>query len=248
MKGSFFSKPLEWSIETSKEAWEQGSTIQGTIKINNTSSQVFEFGPGGVGLCYAEIKKVHSRIENIFKLEKSFFLPTTTINPNEKIEFPFSIQLESNCPVTDKKSSYFITYGKDCLENHLQLNIGPKNLYQKIIGLLDTFQRFKVKEYKSSKKGVEYKLLPPASRDLANLESLLLTFSMKQEDLILEFQFQVKKLDTSSVTTKINKETLKVERSLTSKEYSLGKDLINQDQLIKMIEGVMSEVKLNNIF
>ena len=150
--------------------------------------------------------------------------------------------------MTDKKSSYFLSFGKNFNESHLQLKVEPKALYTKIVGLMDTFQRFKLKEYKAVKKGVEFKLIPPTSREMANIESLLLTFSMEEQNLVMGFEFQVKKLDTSSVTTKVNKETAKIERKLTPKEYSLGGDLIHQDSLLKVVEGVLSEVKLKSVF
>jgi hypothetical protein len=128
------------------------------------------------------------------------------------------------------------------------LQIAPKALYSKIVGLMDTFQRFKVKEIKAVKKGVEYKLLPPTSRDMANIETLLLTFSMSDDHLKMKFDFQVKKLDTSSITTKVNKESVSLEKTLSPKEYSLGRDMIHQDGLLKVVEGVLSEVKLKAVF
>lgn len=248
MKGTFFSKPIEWNIETKEESWEQGSAINGTLKVKNTSSENIEIGECGVGLAFADIKKVHSRNENAFKLEQTIPMPFKSLAPSELIEHSFSIKLNSNSPVTDKKSSYYLTYGKNCMENQLQLNVIPKILFQKIIGLMDTFYRFKTKEYKTIKDGVEYKLIPPASREMASVETLQLSFSMENDDLILKFLFQVKKLDTSSVTTKVNKDSLKIESRVLPKQYSLGKDMINQDALLKIIEGVLAEVKMNNIF
>ena len=64
----------------------------------------------------------------------------------------------------------------------------------------------------------------------------------------MKFEFQVKKIDTSSVTTKINKESVIIERSLGPKEYSLGRDMINQDLLLKSLESALSEVKMKNVF
>jgi hypothetical protein len=71
---------------------------------------------------------------------------------------------------------------------------------------------------------------------------------MQEQNLTMKFEFQVKKLDTSGVTNKINKEAVTVEKILTPKEYSLGRDMINQDQLLKTIEAALSEVKMNNVF
>lgn len=248
MKGTFFSKPLEWNIETQGESWQQGSTISGLLKLKNHGAESVSFDKVGVGLAFADIKKIHAKTEGALKLEVGSELPLKTLSPGGTFDFPFSLALPENCPVSDKKSSFFLTYGRDLTEGHLQLKIEPKVLYQRIIGLMDTFFRFKLKEMKGSKAGVEYKLIPPTARDMANLEGLNLSFSMKDEVLHLSFEFQVKKLDTGSVTTKINKDTVKIKKEITKKEYSLGKDMINQDQLLKILESVLAEVKMKSVF
>lgn len=248
MKATFFNKPLEWNIETREEAWPQGSTVNGTIRVKNHGAEKVNLEHAGVGLAYAEIKKVHAKTDGVLKADVQSLLEKKELNPGETAEMTFSLALPENCPVSDKKSSFFLIYGRNLSENHLQLKIDPKVLYGKLIGILDTFCRFKLKEFKGTKKGVEYKLLPPTSREMANLDSLNLTLSMNGESLKCEFDFQVKKLETSGVTNKINKNSVKIERSLTPKEYSLGRDMINQDQLLKVFEAVIGEVKLQSVF
>lgn len=247
MKGTFFSKPLEWNVETAGESWPQGSVLKGTLKVKNHGTEKITLINTGVGLALADIKKVQTRAEGALKPEKTTAL-TGDLSPGQELEIPFSFDISANSAVTDKKSSYYLTFGKDFIEGQLQVKVEPKGLYLKIIGLLDTFHRFKLKEFKASKKGVEFKLIPPTSREMANVESLLLTFSMDQETLQLKFDFQVKKLDTSSVTNKIARESLVKEITLSPKEYSLGRDMINQDQILKALEGVLSQVKMQNIF
>jgi len=248
MKGTFFSKPLEWNIETSGEAWQQGETLKGTLTVKNHGTESIDLSGSGVGFGEADIKKVQTRAEGALKPSQSCEFPEKTLSPGGVANLDFTFQIGPNAAVTDKKSSFYLMYGKNFIETQLQVKVEPKALYQKIVGLLDTFNRFKLKEFKSSKKGVEYKMIPPTSREMANIEALLLTFSMQEDFLTMKFDFQVKKLDTSSVTTKINKETVSVEKTLSPKDYSLGKDMINQDQLLKQIESAMSEVKMKNVF
>lgn len=248
MKGTFFNKPLEWNIETHAESWNQGDKITGTLKVKNHGPEAITLNESGVALAHAEIKKVHSRTEGAFKIDAKEEFKDSQIAPQETKELPFSLNLPPNCAVTDKKASYFLSYGKNFSESHLQLKVEPKVLFNKIIGLLDTFHRFKLKEVKAGKQGVEYKLLPPTSREMANLESLNLNFSMAEDNLKMDFDFQVRKLDTASVTTKVNKASVKLQRVLTPKEFSLGRDMINQDQLLKSLESVLSEVKLKSVF
>lgn len=248
MKGTFFSKPLEWNIETKLESWTQGSKIDGLLRVKNHSSEKVDLGEAGVGLAYADIKKVHAKVIGALKFSVTAIFPIKEIAPGESLELPFSLQIDPNSPVSDKKGSLFLAYGRSFQENHLQLNIQPNALFGKLIGLMDTFQRFKLKEYKAVKNGVEYKLLPPTSRDMANIDTLLLTFSMEQETLKLVFDFQVKKLDTSDVVNKIVKNSVRLEKTLTPKEYSLGRDMIHQDNLLKVLEGLIGEVKLKAVF
>lgn len=248
MKGTFFSKPLEWNIETDKESWTQGEIIKGLLKVKNHSSETLPLTAAGVGLAHADIKKVHARTEGSMKFETKQNFEAVELPAAATLELAFSLKLPDNCPVTDKKASYFLTYGKECSENHLMLKIEPKALYGKVIGLLDTFQRFKLKEYKAGKSGVEYKLLPPSSRDMAHVETLNLTFSMQGENLQMDYEFIVKKLGTEASVNKINKEGVKFARTLTPKEYSFGRDMINQDVILKSLEGAIGEVKMKAMF
>jgi hypothetical protein len=248
MKGTFFSKPLEWNIETDKESWTQGEQIKGVLRVKNHGADSISLKNSGVAIAFADIKKVHAKTDGAMKFDMKEIFADESIECGSSKEMNFTLALSHNCPVTDKKASYFITYGKDASENHLMLKIEPKALFGKVIGLLDTFHRFKLKEFKTAKNGVEYKLIPPTSRDLANLESLSLIFSMNEDNLQMDYDFQVRKLDTESVTTKVNKIGVKIQKVLTPREYSLGKDMINQDTLLKSLEAAISEVKLKSVF
>lgn len=248
MKGTFFSKPLEWNIETDKESWSQGEAIKGTLRLKNHSSDTIKLNEAGVAIAFADIKKVHARSEGAMKFDAKAVFPETELKGQEQKELPFSLTLPANCAVTDKKASYYLTYGNNHSESHLMLKVEPKVLFGKVISLMDTFFRFKLKEYKAAKNGVEYKLIPPTSRDMANLESLNLIFSMQGENLQMDYDFVVRKLDTEGVVNKINKLSMKFQKNLTPREFSLGKDMINQDVLLKSIEGAIAEVKLKSVF
>lgn len=248
MKGTFFNNPLEWNVETSKEFWHQGDILKGTLKIKNHGSEKVALIESGVSLAHGELKKVQTRAEGALKLEQKLELDQNEILPQSEIAVEFTFNIDPNSPITDKKSSYYLCFGRKFSESQLQIKIEPRALFSKVVGLLDTFYRFKLKETKSAKKGVEFKFVPPTSREMANIESMNVIFLMDSDVLGLKFDFQVKKLDTSSVTTKINKESLTVERHLGPKEYSLGKDMINQDQILKTLESVLSEVKMKNVF
>ena len=243
MKATFFKDNIEWQISTIKQAWTQGESVEGEVKIKNHSTSVISLTRPGIGLTYADIKKVKAR--EVLKPTILDIITKTELAAGEEFAQAFSLKLESNCPVSDKKASFYLSFGQNANESHLQLNILPLELYSKIISLFDTFFRFKVKEVKGIKSGVEYKLLPPTARDLASLEHLLLEFSMKEENLLMTYKFSVKKLDMSGISTKMTKETVKEVAELSPREFSLGRDMINQDGLLKSIEAVLSKIKAN---
>lgn len=243
MKATYFKDGIEWQIVTTLESWFQGSDVKGEIKVKNHGAQDSQLINPGLGLTYTDIKKVQAR--EVMKPSILEALETTTLSAGQEITSQFSLKLPENCPVTDKKSSFYLSFGQNSNESHLQLNILPLELFTKVVSLFDTFFRFKVKEIKGIKTGVEYKLMPPTSRDMANVEHLLLELRLNEDVLNMIFKFSVKKLDMSGVTTKMSKENVKETLALIPKEYSLGRGMINQDQLLKSIESVLGKIKAN---
>src|SRR5690606_12412499 len=161
MKATYFKDNIEWQISTSKESWNQGQEVQGEIKVKNHSSSTISLTSPGIGLTYADIKKVQAR--EVLKPTIVAPLDKVELAAGEEFSHSFALNLPQNCPVSDKKASFYLSFGQNANESHLQLSILPLELYTKIISLFDTFFRFKVKEIKGSKSGVEYKLIPPTS-------------------------------------------------------------------------------------
>ena len=128
MKGTFFSKPLEWNIETNGESWQQGDTLTGTLKVKNHGTDKIILDDMGVALAYADIKKIHSRADGALKSEitKTF---KCEIKPGETTEISFAFPIGSNSPVTDKKSSYYLAFGKNFSESNLQVNVELRLLH-----------------------------------------------------------------------------------------------------------------------
>ena len=79
MKATLFNKPLEWSIETQGESWQQGSAIKGILKVKNHGQEELPLENAGVGIAHADVKKVHARTEGILKPAVNEKLSATTI-------------------------------------------------------------------------------------------------------------------------------------------------------------------------
>lgn len=248
MKASSFNKSLEYIIHVNGESWFQGDNLSGSISVKNHSSENMDLSKTGMALGFFDIKKIHDKkIEPHHLISPLLFFKN--IASQEQIEKSFEIKLDLNCPITDKKMSGYIFYGD--LENpinQLQLKILPQKDFSKILELFDRFFRFKLKETKNGKKGLEFKLNPPTSREMANIDSLLLNMTKSPDGLHLSFNFILKKLNVSGVSHKIEKNEFTTVRNILNKEYLLGPGLIDQDKILKMFEGVLAEIKLNNIF
>ena len=248
MKGLSLLKPLEFSIETAAEQWSQGAILQGVLKIKNNGSSDETISQYGVGIGYADIKKVHAKTPKCFKIADQTSITIGEIKSQDTVDIPFEFKLSPNIAVSDKKSTFFLLYGD--LENpfHLQIPITPQPLFLEIIKLLDTFFRFKVKEYKGHHKGIEYKLIPPTSRDFSSVDTLQLSLMTEEQNLLFEFGFDLKKLDMSGIKNTMIKERKLIKKELTPKEYLMGKTHLDQDKLLTFFESVMNEVKFKEMF
>lgn len=248
MKAISILKPLELSIETKEESWIQGSTIQGLFKIRNLEASDYQVSQFKIALGYADIKKVHAKKADCFKIHDHLDLPQQAIKPNGILEFPFEFKLPPNITVSDKKASFHLLYGKSDSLFHLQIAVLPQPIFLELVKLLDTFFRFKLKEFKGTGKGIEFILIPPTSRDYASVECLSLALSTEEEKLILDFTFSLKKLDLTGITNKLVKEIKVISKTLSPKEYLMGKTYLDQDKLLKAFELILNEVKVKGLF
>lgn len=251
MKAISILKPLEFSIETKEETWAQGATVHGLLKIKNLEATEHQLTDYQIALGYADIKKVHAKAKGCFKISQETDLLNQSIKSNALLEFPFEFKLDPNVTVSDKKASFHLLYGKADAPFHLQISILPQPLFLEMTKLLDTFFRFKVKEYKGTPKGIDFIFIPPTSREYATVESLTLSLALQEQDLVLDFNFIIKKLDLTGlagITNKVLKENKVITKTFTPKEYLMGKGFLDQDKLLKAFELILGEVKRKEFF
>jgi hypothetical protein len=248
MKAISNLRKLELSLETNGENWVQGSVLSGTLKIKNSGTETESLKDFKVGLAYAEIKKVHAKASNCFKIKNSQELSKDSIEASSSFEYLFEFKFDPNITVTDKKGSYHLLYG--ALDNpfHLQVSVLPQPLFLEVMKLFETFFRFKLKEFKGTQRGVDFILIPPTAREFVQVDSLTVSPLLEGENLNIDFTFALKKIDLVAASTgggnKMTKETKSISKTLTPKEYLMGKTHLDQDKLLKMIESVLSEVKI----
>lgn len=245
MRGTFVHGPIEWNIDLQGESWTQGALIQGKLVLKNNSSAPAPLTGAGVLLSYSEIKKIQSRDPKALKAITELELEGASLAAGEEKSIPLKFKLADDCGVTDTKNSMYVALGPHKVESQLQVHVTPQKIFMEMIKLLETFQRFKLKSFKSNKELVEFKLTPPSSREMVQVDHLLLSMRMVEKNLELKFDFAMKTLDTQGVVNKVKKESKLIELTLTPKEYSLGLDMINQDVMLQRLEGVLKGVKGN---
>ncbi len=245
MRGTFVHGPIEWNIDLMGESWSQGALIQGKLHLKNKTATSASLQGAGVQLSYSDIKKIQTRDPKALKAIFDVSLDFDTLAAGEEKIVPLKFKLADDCGVTDSKSSMYIACGPQKSESQLQVHVTPQKIFLEVIKLLETFQRFKLKSFKSNKEMVEFKLSPPSSREMVQVDHLNLGMRLIDKNISLMFDFAMKTLDTQGVTNKVKKESKVIELTLAPKEYSLGLDMINQDVMLQRLEAVVKEVKGN---
>lgn len=229
------------------EKWHQGDKLKGSLKIKNHSSEKIELPILKVALCEGHYKKIKAKDVKGWSLISEHILSEgLTINPSEEMDFSFDFKLAENCSITDKNGSLYLAFfDKDekLPAGHIELVIEPKIVIQQILQILESFIRFKVKEIKNSKGMVEVKLVPPTSRELSNLDGLLLNISEVEKSLTLKYFFNLRVLNITGATMQSEKATKEMEQNFNSKQYLIYGDSINQDFIIASVQDVLNSVK-----
>lgn len=247
MKGIVFLKPLEYSIEIIGERWHQGDSLKGFLKIKNHSLEIVELPLLKLALSEGNYKKIKSKDLKAWSIvSENILSEALIINPSEVKDYSFEFSLAENCKITDKTGSlYLVFFDKDekTPAGHIELVIEPKVAIQKILQILESFLRFKVKEVKYSKGMIEVKLLPPMSRELSNLDTFELSLSEIEKSLTLNYFVNLRVLNIAGATMKSEKVTKEMKQFFSSKEYLLYGDSVNQDFIVESVQKVLNSVK-----
>ena len=251
MKSTFFSRPLEFSIETVGEKWRQGDKLQGCIKLRNHLSDSVTLSKLDIQLEIGHFKKIKIRDEKSFEMISILQLAEKfSILPNQENEFAFNFKLPANCQITDKDRSLFLTLKLNeeiYPVGHLELVVIPKLLFLQFIEVLETFYRFKVAQMKYIKGNIEFKLAPPKSRDLSHVDSFVLKMKEEESTLKLEYLFSLNSFVMEGSVMSVQKKTKEFKQSLHLKQcYTYGESL-NHDFIKSSIDSILSEVLLKKI-
>jgi hypothetical protein len=200
-----------------------------------------------VALFEGHYKKIKAKDAKGWKcITENVFSEKLMINPSEDKEFPFEFNLSETCAITDKAGSLYLGFfDKDEAfpAGNIELVVAPKIIVKQILEIFENFLRFKVKEIKSGKGMVEVKLVPPTSRELSNVDGLVLSISEIEKNLTLKYFFNFRILNIAGATMQSEKTTKEIEQTFSSKQYLIYGDSINQDFIIQSVQEVLNGVK-----
>ena len=250
MKGTLFQKPLEFNLEVPGEIWTQGSKVEGTLAVTNHGHEEISLDNIGVAIALGAVKKVKTKDEDAFAIAANEAFSKQNIPAQGKSELSFSFTLETNGPISDKNSSPYLIYGDlQKKEGHLQLTVEPSKAFKPLLDVLDIFFRFKLKERKHAKDGIEFKLIAPDAREFKALDTMVIKMTeLEAGDVDLKIQFNMKTVGVAdgAVTTKKTKVNKKL--SLRFNEFMFQKDSPNQEAIRKIFQGLFDEVLPKQLF
>ena len=247
MKGTIISKPLEYTIEALGEKWHQGDKLTGSLTIKNNGAEKVDLPFLKVAILEGNYKKVKAKnAKGWSSITEVVVAEKLTLNSSEEKNYPFEFQLAENSSITDKNGSLFLVYfdkEDEFPKGNIELVIEPKQLIKNVLQIFENFLRFKVKEIKSGKGSLEVKLVPPTSRELSNVDSLMLNISEIEKSLTLHYHFDFRVLNLTGATMQSEKTKKDIENVFTAKEYLIYGDSVNQDFIVESVQKVLSEVK-----
>jgi hypothetical protein len=230
MKGVFFQKPLEFSLNINGESWKQGDEISGSLTVKSHSAEAAP-PSAQVHLAYGHLKKAHAKDPRAFEI-----LASSTASPD------WTFKTDRNAPITDSVHSLFILYGtgEDLSKfGHLQLVVHPYWVIQEFLKELEVGFRFVLKNMKSNKGLLEAKIAPPTSRSFAAVEQAVLSFRFKDEWLEVEATFDVKKIEASAASVDMKKEKKAFQKSYSSADYLTPSGRFNHERMEVAIREIL---------
>jgi hypothetical protein len=230
MKGIFFQKPLEYSLNITGETWKQGDEIAGSLHVKAHAGG--DIPAAKVHLAYGNLKKAHAKDPKAFTV-----LQTAEARPE------WRFQTDRNAPITDSTHSLFILYGSgDDLGKygHIQLIVKAYWIIEEFIKELEVGFRFVLKTMKSNKGILEAKIAPPTSRSFAAVEQAILSFHFEGDALNVAARFDVKKLEATAASVDMKKEKRESQKSYLPTDYLTSSGRFNHDKMEPAIREILS--------
>ncbi|MFN7684539.1 MAG: hypothetical protein ACK5QT_03910 [Oligoflexia bacterium] len=258
MRGTFFQAPIEIRIEIQGEKWKQGDIVSGTVTFKNRGTAPAKAAEATVSLARGTLKKVQKKDPAGIDVVETHALEAaglaSELAPGAELTKPFSFKLGANAFVTDSVTSLFVVVGKLAAGQAswpvLQLKVEPSDIIAEFVKTLTIEHHFAFKDYRATKNGVQAKLDPPDGQSYSSLEGLDLNFWFEggapnqgpeeQEQLQVDYNFTVKKLQANIASTTYKNETQAVTQALTRPQYLTPSGRVNFEEIRKAIVGALA--------
>ncbi|HAR41551.1 MAG TPA: hypothetical protein DCS07_02800 [Bdellovibrionales bacterium] len=257
MKAVLFQKPLEYVLQIRGESWHQGETLQGELKIKNHLAEEISLKGLQVFVAQGQLKKVRLKSADAFERVSDFLLQNTPekLRAQEELVLPWTCKLDRNCAISDSSDSPFLLYGKEeSGMGHLQLMVIPDPLVQEILKLLEIQFRFVRKSQRSGQKSgqksghestiaVETKFVPPSAKAFAMIEQLLLSSRFEADQLLLKYEFQIRKITATAASLEVSKEKRAFEQRFTLAQLNTASGRFNFEHVEKAVQEILSQIE-----
>ena len=122
-------------------------------------------------------------------------------------------------------------------------------VFEKFIEIFELFFKFKVKDFKSDKKGfVDYKLLPPAGSEFKTFEQVNLLMKLDGPELSTDWNFKIKTLGMVGSDMKITQRKDNRSFKMPMKEILLYQDSLDKSKVQAKIKETLDDVKSKLMF
>ncbi len=251
MKGFFFERPLEYHLETNEEEWEQGSKLQGTLRIKNAGGDPITAELFQIVLAYGVYKKIKAKEADAWTEVKSQTLAeNVTLSPQQEQQYRWEFDLPTDCQITDKAGSLFLLYGGEntVSQGKIDLRVKLLSILQSFLQTFETQFRFKINYEKSKNEYTEVKLTPPDSKDFPTLDHVLCLLRIHDNKMEIRYAFKMKSLGRGeSENMKVTRKKREYQQEFTAEQYSTG-GFPNRECFRQAIQEAVEQAKPQVIF
>ncbi|MEE8395792.1 MAG: hypothetical protein V3S29_07030 [bacterium] len=245
MKGFFFSKPLEYRLETAAETLVQGEDFQGTLSVANRGGETLGRLALQLGLAYGNFKKIKANEADAYQpvlsqqVGKKFSLQAGAEHRAE-----WAIALPPDCPITSTEGALFLIYGGNLEQpgawSKIDLRVGLATVLETFVTTMENHFAFAATTRKHDGGYTEVRFKPPTS--YPTMEEMGVRMRLREkEGMELRFQCRLRKFDRNqpgAVTTA----AAEWERSYPQKDYELYNGQPNRELYKTAIAEALAEI------
>ena len=253
MRSVFFQRPLEFHLETTGDEWVQGDSVTGSLKVRNSGTEPVELEAIKVFLAYGLFRKLKAGDEDIWEVRHQEVLtPKVSVSPSEEKKIDWTLNLPSDCPISDKAGSLFLLYGTSdaCLESgRINLRVALMPILLNFLQTFVTQFSFARKYEKRKKEWTEVKLAPPPnSKDFPTLDHVLCDMRVRDSVIEVTYNFKLKSMGQVGENLKVTRKNRTVEQQLKPEDYLQPGGFPNRNFFRENIQQALETAKPRSLF